>query len=794
MTGGSEQPRTQSSVDLAFVILIGGLILLPLLQLAAAQVPGITVWGIDYWSALPFVAQAVAVAVVLLLFVPPIARAIDRTAGHLREARWFILLVIVGAAVVFYIFRARVYAYGDGYTVLGMYADGRFPTLFDQLFTHPLDIVVRWLAGTILSQQAGATARTAQALVSVAGGLLSLAAVVRIANVLAAGRREVKSFIIAAALTSGAVVLWFGYIEVYTLAQAAGLWALALAIEAPRKPDQLKWAWAAWVLACALHLQSVVFLPALAWATWDARREEHSRIRRAVVVLWLVGGFCAGGITALILRLTGSSIPVTLQATAESAYSALSGEHLIDVVNEALLVAPLAIITLIILLLPTVSVASRKERDQKRDLRGARAVLGIAAVTAWYFAFWIDPLLGAFRDWDLLAAFGIPSTLWAAAVIVARSTERRRLGWVWVGVAGVAVLHSGGWVASMQNEMRGALRIDSLVQQDVHYTAEFQGGNRLPSWGFILGDQLKRYDLAVRHFDLKTRISPGSALAWANLGAAYRHINLLDSSAYCYERAMEIDPDHPTYLNNIGLLNLWQGKLPEARDAFEREAARSDTNYAARIDLGRIYIDLGLPGPADSILREALALRPDRPDAHGLLGENAHRLGDTARAIEYYETSLARGGHNEEVYQRLFQLYLWSNRYEEARATGHRWERAFPGSYAAPFMLGTAFIRLEAYDSARTALTRSMTRQPDAALPVYYLATTYRHLGQPERARELAERAALLDTTLALPYLELVYLAADAGDRAAAVAATHAYLTRSPGDSGMSYLQQFIEP
>jgi hypothetical protein len=76
---------------------------------------------------------------------------------------------------------------------------------------------------------------------------------------------------------------------------------------------------------------------------------------------------------------------------------------------------------------------------------------------------------------------------------------------------------------------------------------------------------------------------------------------------------------------------------------------------------------------------------------------------------------------------------------------------------------------------------------------VYYLATCNRLLGNAEEAKRLAQRSASLDQQSALPYMELIYLADDAGDREAAVAATREYLKRAPADSGMSYLQQFID-
>jgi tetratricopeptide (TPR) repeat protein len=108
--------------------------------------------------------------------------------------------------------------------------------------------------------------------------------------------------------------------------------------------------------------------------------------------------------------------------------------------------------------------------------------------------------------------------------------------------------------------------------------------------------------------------------------------------------------------------------------------------------------------------------------------------------------------------------------------------------------LGICRISDGRYAEAHEALKQSLTLDSTSALTRYYLATTYRHLDQPQQAWAEARRAAELDSSLALTYLEMVHLAADAGDRAAAVEATREYLRRAPADSGMGYLRQFMGP
>lgn len=208
--------------------------------------------------------------------------------------------------------------------------------------------------------------------------------------------------------------------------------------------------------------------------------------------------------------------------------------------------------------------------------------------------------------------------------------------------------------------------------------------------------------------------------------------------------------------------------------------------------LGRIYLGLGLIERADSVLRIAAANSPSEPVAHFLLGQSAELGGNDEEVERRYMAAIERNYPGEEAYSLLVQFYIRQNSYDDARLVAERWNQTFVASDKAPFFLGLSLIMSEDFAQANVLITQSLERNPNNPLAIYYLATTYRHLGNPLEARRLAQQAAGMDTLFALPYLEMVYLAADDGDHVEAKRAAKEYIRRAPADSALPYLQLFL--
>jgi tetratricopeptide (TPR) repeat protein len=767
------------------LLIISLLAILGAAHLVTSFSPGINTWSVDYWSSFPVAARFALAAFVILLFSPPVARALGSVVDALLKVQWGRILCLATLGVVFVAFRSRVHVYGDGYSFAGYFAGGRLPNFTGQLSVQTLDLLAHWAVYRAIVMPLGGPVETSYVILGSMAGLLSIWAIVRIARALGsdAGTRKL---IVAAGLTSVTTTLWFGYVESYALVNAGILWAIAFALEAEKNRTRIWAAWGMWILSAGFHQLAVVLLPALVWAHW---RTTHSPVkelstRRRVGVLAV--GFLAWMAATWVYSLMRPDVFVPLLPTANSTYTAFGWHHLVDVFNLMLLLAPLGVIGLVVWLF-----------DRDTGTGGARhghGVIAVAAASLWFFTFWVDPLLGAFRDWDLLAGFGIPMSIWGGSVIARKLPRGGIVSHLWVLIGAIAVVHAGAFVATLQSPEGAMMRVDSLVRQDVHYSGDFFHGKRLGPWAAVLQVRFDRNDMAKDHLGRRVELEPSDGQAWANLGGAYRLANRLDSARVCYEHAISCDPAIFKYHYVLGLTMLEQGDNSGARAEFTRGVALADTAYDCRCMIGVACLRLGLAEEAGIALNEAARRYPNRFDAYYYRGAQREVIADTAGALQDYEAALIKGGRLEEVYTRLCQLYQWSGKARKAIEAAHRWEQQFPKSSAAPFLQGTSFLDMKEYDSALSSLDRCLRLKPGDAVATYYMASAYRNLKQPGRARELAVQASRLDSTLALPYLELVYLAADAGDRAAARAATREYLRRSPQDSAMSYLRQFIGP
>jgi tetratricopeptide (TPR) repeat protein len=782
---------TIAHAGLTTKILLVGVGMLTLGHLIAAAAPGIRTWGIDYWSELPAGVRWLMVGMVGLALFPPLARAVDAMIGRVRWRPAGVLATAVILAILFVVFRSRALAYGDGYSFSGYLAAGTMPRFEAQLAVMWLDLTVHWALYRFLVMPLGGSVDLTYAILSALGGLFALWAVVRIATVVTTSG-PARRLLIAAALASGAVALWFGYVEAYTLTNAAGLWALVFAIDAQRRPRLLWGAWGLWVVACAFHLLAVPLALPLAWATWRVRRPATPPLSHQAAAVRFGAGFLVCAIGGTILHQIGRAITVPVWRTPDSTYTALSIHHLADVFNQALLVAPVGLIGLVVWLVGR-HVAPGGSATPTTTRGAARGILAVAAASTWYFAFWVDPLLGAFRDWDLLAGFGIPLSLWGALVLWEPSGKGTHHAWRWVPVALLAAIHVGSYVVALQDETRGAMRVDRLVRQDSHYSAGFFRGARLTPWAFTMAKEEGRWDIAAEHFRRRAESCPTDAMSWKNLGAACQRLGTYDSSIAAYEQAAHCDSNDVSTYQCLGLLYIRRDDPERAVQTLTRAVALSDTTLVVRNLLAQSYQRLGMLERADSVTQETIRLRPDDYEAYYLLARGAQVRGDTATALRYYEDAVARNPADEEVYIRLVELCQKGKDRERTATAARRWEAKFPADPKSSFILGTTYLLLGQFDSANAAFQRTLKHAPGDAVAMYYLATTFRHQGHPEKSRELAERAAKLDTSLALPWLELIYLAEDAGDRAAAAGATREYLRRSPADSGRAYFRQFLD-
>jgi cytochrome c-type biogenesis protein CcmH/NrfG len=593
-----------------------GVSLILLLHFITSLWPGVAFWGIDYWSEFPLPYRIVILVAGLLLAFPSVGARISAWVTGVQRPRVAVFVATGVLAGLMIVFRSRALAYGDAYSILAVIRNPEIPQLIGNLRFQPLDLYLHWTVFQYIVSPLGGTVELTYAMLGAICGVAGIAAIVRIARAVTTDRSQ-RLFVVMCGLTSGCVFLWFGHVESYTMAMTASLWVIALLVRSKEHHQRPALAWVCWMVAVASHALSIVLLPALVWGSWKTLRRRLAGMRIGQPRFLLIAGFVTGVIAAAIGHLLQLQTFVPLFPTANNNYFVVSWAHLADVLNLVLFAAPLVVLLPFALL----------RESHGSGPNDTNAVLGLAVLGLGLFAFWIDPMLGGFRDWDLLGAFGIPLSLLCGSIVIRRLGTRWRNRWI-IPVAVLALAHSGAWVAANQEELKSAMRVDRLVREDAHYSKGYYQGERRAVWAQSLTNQLEKHALAGEHFIYHLKYDPNDAVTWANLGIAYQHRRLMDSALASYGMAMKTDQNNPLYALAYGQVEHSMGRFQLARVALERAADLAPGLYEAQMALGMVYFDLRMLDEAEERAHLALQLDSERPDANRLLGDIAELRGE----------------------------------------------------------------------------------------------------------------------------------------------------------------------
>lgn len=478
-------------------------LLLVAAQLAAGFAFPEQVWGLHHLAFMPVPLTAALVVVVLLLLIlarcGPIAWLESGCSLLWRLPKFALFGVIpLAALAICYFFRIRHLLLGDAAIVNQL---GKTPPAFSWLgkndpFVHYLlyDLLAHWFSLEIWS---------VFALVSCIAGAVFAAAAIGVANT-GKKHRGSQLFVLVALTGTGAMQLFCGYVEYYTLMSLF----LALALVSlmhwqGNRTGALLLAILSWSAAFMLHPIASCLGPAIALAVgfhlwkspWPAPK------RRAM--LGMLGIASLGGVVYWLFHVAASQ-PLLLSPS--QAYPLLGADHLRDALNEYLLLVPLHGPLILFLLW-----------RQRRELSWQDPVLvclGVAAAASWGTSFLIDPLLGSL-DWDLLSVYAFPLTALTAYLVGRQADSSLHTLRSSLCFAAAALLQVLPWVSANTDAQRAGRMVEAMVAEDAHYRGS---GNTMLAVKF---QALGMMDEAVRQYYKSLQWNPGDHVAYHNLGWIY---------------------------------------------------------------------------------------------------------------------------------------------------------------------------------------------------------------------------------------------------------------------------------
>ncbi|WP_321815020.1 MULTISPECIES: tetratricopeptide repeat protein [unclassified Paraburkholderia] len=231
--------------------------------------------------------------------------------------------------------------------------------------------------------------------------------------------------------------------------------------------------------------------------------------------------------------------------------------------------------------------------------------------------------------------------------------------------------------------------------------------------------------------------APGFLVSYAmTLGPGERPIAIR-----ALQRALELQPDSPIALNNLGHLHGESGDRAAATLCFERAIALAPTFAAIHFNYGTMLSQAGELARAKTVLQRTLELAPEHVNAWNNLGQVLLNLRQHAEALKVFEHARTLAPDSVDVLTNLGSILTGAGRIDESRATLERALALEPGRVSAWNNLGNLQLNEGNVDAAHAAFTRAIELKPDFAAAHINLGNAASKMGDIDAAIHCYRRA-----------------------------------------------------
>ena len=601
------------------------------LHLRAAFVYSNWTWGFNEYFFLGRTWTVALLAAGFVLCLPQMPQHLAALQVAMRRGGLFIRhhrsndVVTAGIlALVFFLLRMPYHFLGDGRLMIRLLEQGQWfrPTeLLDRLVHHVVLLATRRIWGW--------DAATAHAAVSIAAGFIFVLAALRLGRLL-----RQKFFVAAALLTLGTIQLFFGYAESYCLATAALLFYIVLALEYLAGRRRLAWVGTALAIGVALHNALLFLLPSYVYIIAAGPEKDKTRAgtraAQSVPFLAAIAGLALLTLTRSLIHpgVADGSQPLMLLHLLHDPfgqYTLFSLKHLVDFMNEQVLISPLAWLCALAFLAALV---------KDRAIGGSRRFRFLLVASAFPLAFnlVVRPALGGSRDWDLWSMGSLPYVIAAVSWIATGMQRRRDMRLAAYTLVLVGFFHVLPWVATNHSARLSLDRFNRMVENNPLWSEDRIASSESELGHFYL--ERNEDEVALTHLARAVQVDPANGRYWDALGVAYITLRRYGEAEAPILKAIGLNPDDGSAYNNLGRVYYVLGRMDEAEAALKKAIALDPKAGPAYFNLGRIYASRGEDALALAAFREAVKVWPFVPDYWYSLAQMLEAAGAKSEAIE----------------------------------------------------------------------------------------------------------------------------------------------------------------
>ena len=172
-----------------------------------------------------------------------------------------------------------------------------------------------------------------------------------------------------------------------------------------------------------------------------------------------------------------------------------------------------------------------------------------------------------------------------------------------------------------------------------------------------LSTKLGSFDQALDATKRSLELKPDNPIALMNLGSNYKELGRLEQALIATNRSLEIKPDNSVALMNLGGIYIELGSFDQALSATNRSLEINPANAIALMNLGGIYKVLGRLEQALKATKKSLEIKPDNSIALMNLGVIYKDLGQLDEALTYTYQSLEINPDNPDASMNLSAIH-----------------------------------------------------------------------------------------------------------------------------------------
>lgn len=459
------------------------------------------------------------------------------------------LAIVLLLFFLFWSLKAKNYELGDSALLIQLLTVRVHTVGYHITYDEPMELYIHSIAYGFLHEAFGWSVDQAYALLSSIAGIVTILVLMSLVKFMTTDRIA-RLTILVLWCSAGAMQLFFGYLENYTLTMAGLILYIFLALRYLEGKNSILWPSLALSASFCLHVLSGWLFPSLIYllfSTWQ-RNELKDNLKRLLIMIggvllpiFLTVGYCSYiGFGPKYMKYTHLArmkfVPLLDSSFIYYHYRTFSLEHITDILNEVVLTSMPGLILGIYLVLFS------RERVVLKD-RKFMFLFTVFVFTLLFAILWNSDL-GFYRDWDLFAVVSIGIVPLAAYSAVTLTESLEKMKHLFASIIVLSSIYSFTWIYSNA--------VAEVPVNDLHDVAHIILGNELSKNGDLQG--------AIEEYREALRINSGNPTAHLKLATAllntHSHKNEI---IYHFEESLRLAPNQKHALQIRAIIDRLKG-------------------------------------------------------------------------------------------------------------------------------------------------------------------------------------------------------------------------------------------